>query len=116
MPGHGTYTTLQDFSMLTSSATFHSPPWQPFTKQFFVVKIRQLLLQAGIPTAGFSGHSIRKGAAVTAAANGISRENIQLLGRWKSDAVDIYINDIRESEQTQKLLQLNSQLLNHIYF
>ena len=95
---------------------FTRPHGQPFTKQFFVVKIRQLLLQAGIPTAGFSGHSIRKGAAVTAAANGISRENIQLLGRWISDAVDIYINDIRESEQTQKLLQLNSQLLNHIYF
>ena len=40
---------------------------------------------------GFSGHSIRKGAAVTAAENGISRDNIKLLGRWKSDAVDTYI-------------------------
>ena len=78
--------------------------------------MRQLLLQVNIPTAGFSGHSIRKGAAVTAAANGISRENIQLLGRWKSDAVDTYINEIHESEQIQKLLQLNSQLLNHISF
>ena len=64
----------------------------------------------------FSGHSIRKGAAVTAAANGISRENIQLLGRWKSDAVDLYINEIHESEHIQKLLQLNSQLLNFTPF
>ena len=87
---------------------FIRPHGQPFTKQFFVAKICQLLLQAGIPTAGFSGHSIRKGAAVTAAANGIFRENIQLLSRWKSDAVDTYINETHESEQIQKLLQLNS--------
>ena len=34
---------------------------QPFTKQFFVAKIRQLLLQAGIPTAGFSALELRCG-------------------------------------------------------
>lgn len=59
----------------------------------------------------FSGHSIRKGAAVTAAAKGISRDNIKLLGRWKSDAVDIYINEIHKFDYAYKLLQLNSQLL-----
>jgi site-specific recombinase XerD len=91
---------------------FTRPRGQPFTKQFLLLKIRELLLQAGIPTAGFSGHSIRKGAAVTAAENGISREDIKLLGRWKSDAVDIYINEINESDRIRKLLQLNSQLLN----
>jgi hypothetical protein len=38
-------------------------------------------LTAGIPTAGFSGHSIRQGAVVTAAARGISREDIKLMSR-----------------------------------
>ena len=71
---------------------------QPFIKQFFIVKMHQLLLQVDISTADFSDHSIRKGAAVTAAANDISRENIQLLSRWKNDVVDIYINEIQESE------------------
>ena len=91
---------------------FTRPHGQPFTKQFLLLKIRELLLRAGIPTVGFSGHSIRKGAAVTAAANGISRADIKLLGRWKSDAVDIYINEVQESDHIHKLLQLNSQLLN----
>ena len=40
---------------------------------------------SGIPAAGFSDRSIRKGAAMRAAANGISKENIQHLGRWRSE-------------------------------
>jgi hypothetical protein len=63
---------------------------RPFTRQFVIQPIHRLLLQAGIPTRSFSGHSLRKGAAVTAAANGISRDEIKLLGWWKSDAVDVY--------------------------
>jgi len=81
-----------------------------FNRVYIVDKIKELLLQAGISTFGFSGHSIRKGAAVTAAANGISKENIKLLGRWKSDAIDVYINELSQAEQSHKLLSLNSQL------
>ena len=89
---------------------FARPHGQPFTKQFIVTKIRELLLQAGVSTLGFSGHSIRKGAAVTAATNGISKDNIKLLGRWKSDAVDVYINELNQSDHIHKLLNLNSLL------
>jgi len=93
------------------SPLFTRPFSQPFTKQFLVLKIHELLLQADIPTTGFSGHSIRKGTAVTAAQNGISHEDIQLLGRWKSDAVDVCINEIYQSDHFRKLLNLNSLLL-----
>jgi hypothetical protein len=82
----------------------------PFSRKYLVDKIKELLLRAGISTLGFSGHSLRKGAAVSAAANGLSKDDIKLLGRWKSDAVDTYINEISLSERTQKLLQLNSQV------
>ena len=82
----------------------------PFNRQYFVDKVRELLLRAGIATTGYSGHSLRKGAAVSAAAIGISREDIKLLGRWKSDAVDIYINEVSAADHTQKLLQLNNKL------
>jgi hypothetical protein len=82
----------------------------PFTKLHLINSIHELLLQAGLSTFGFTGHSIRKGAAVTAAMNGISKDNIKLLGRWKSDAVDIYINEISHSDHAKKLLLLNSQL------
>jgi len=81
-----------------------------FNRQYLIDRVKELLLRAGISTTGFSGHSLRKGAAVSAAANGISREEIKLLGRWKSDAVDVYINEVSASEHTQKLLQLNSKL------
>ena len=73
-------------------------------------KVRELLLRTGISTKGFSGHSLRKGAAVSAAANGISRDDIKLLGRWKSDAVDVYINELGHKDHIEKLLQLNSKL------
>ena len=83
-----------------------------FNRQFFIDKIKELLLQAGISTFGFSGHSIRKGAAVSAAANGISKDNIKLLGRWKSDAVDVYITELSEHDQINRNLQLNAKLHN----
>ena len=68
---------------------FIRPFSQLFDKLFFVHTMHHLLLNAGISTVGYSGHSLRKGVAVTADRNGISRPDIKLLGRWKSDAVDI---------------------------
>ena len=85
---------------------------QLFTKQFLILKIHKRLLEAGIQTDGFLGHSIWKGAAVTATANGISKADMKLLSRWKSDTVDVYFNEIKQSDHIRKLLHLNSQLLN----
>jgi hypothetical protein len=65
---------------------------QPFSKSFFVLTMHNLL-NAGISPFGYSGHSLRKRAAVTADLNCMSRSNIKLVGRWKSDAVDVYIDN-----------------------
>jgi integrase len=92
------------------SQPLFSRSFGPFSRRYLVDKIKEMLLRAGIPTAGFSGHSLRKGATVSAAANGISRDDIKLLGRWKSDAVDTYINEINLSDHAHKMLQLNSRL------
>jgi hypothetical protein len=73
--------------------------------------MRELLLNAGISTIGYAGHSLRKGAAVTADRNGIPKHDIKLLGRWKSDAVDVYINERQKPDHIQKILLINSQLL-----
>ena len=83
----------------------------PFSKRYFIDKVHEYLLRAGISTHGFSGHSLRKGAAVTAKARGLSKDEIKLLGRWKSDAVDVYINEVPHSTATANLLSLNSRLL-----
>jgi hypothetical protein len=77
--------------------------------------MHELLLNAGISTAGFSGHSLRKGAAVTADRNGISKQDIKLLGRWKSDAVDVYINEQQKPDHIRKILRLNAQLLSSLH-
>jgi len=94
---------------------FSRPFSQPFTKSFFIVAMHRLLLNAGISTVGYSGHSLRKGAAVTADRNGISRHNIKLLGRWKSDAVDVYINECKKPDYVSKILRLNAQLLSPLH-
>lgn len=83
----------------------------PFNQRYIVAQVHELLLRAGLQTAGFSGHSIRKGAAVSAWQNGISKDEIKLMGRWKSDAVLVYINEVQESLHIQRLLLLNKRLL-----
>jgi hypothetical protein len=90
---------------------FIRPFCQPFTKPFFICAMQRLLLNAGISVVGYSGHSLRKGAAVTADRNGISRQGIQLLGRWKGDVVDLYIDEGRKSDEARKMLHLNAELL-----
>jgi hypothetical protein len=82
-----------------------------FSKPYFIDKVREYLLRAGIPTRGFSGHSLRKGAAISAVNKGLSRDEIKLLGRWQSDAVDTYIYDLPQAIRSANLLDLNSRLL-----
>ena len=86
---------------------FIRPFGQPFDRSFFILTMHHLLLDAGISTVGYSGHSLRKGAAVTADRNGISRHDIKLLGRWKSDAVDVYIDERQKPDHIRKILHLN---------
>jgi len=52
--------------------------------------LRRLLFEAGIP-GNYSGHSFRRGAATSARAADLRAEDIQLLGRWKSEAYKRYI-------------------------
>lgn len=53
----------------------------------------------------YSGHSFRRGAASSAAAAGYSELEIQLLGRWRSDAYKLYID-----VPVNRLLSLSTRL------
>jgi hypothetical protein len=68
-----------------------------FTRGWFLDSLRNLLIKAGINPVGYSGHSFRKGAAHTAAAAGMSDQEIKTLGRWKSNAYKLYTghDDVR---------------------
>lgn len=62
----------------------------PFTRKSVIDFLHRQLLAAGIPTTGYSGHSFRKGAAQHASDNGMLDEQIKTLGRWSSNAFQLY--------------------------
>ena len=62
-----------------------------FTRTAFIHNIQTKLQGMGVKDAKrYTGHSIRRGAAQHAADNGMLHEDIQLLGRWSSDAFKGY--------------------------
>ena len=62
----------------------------PLSKSNFVKHVKSALIQAGLPSKNYSGHSFRVGAATTAAVVGLEDSVIQTLGRWKSSAFKRY--------------------------
>ena len=53
--------------------------------------LNQALRAAGIDPTFYKGHSFRIGAATTAVACGIEDSLIQKMGRWSSNAFQLYI-------------------------
>ena len=50
-----------------------------------------MIKKAGFDDRRIKGHSFRIGAATTAASLGFTEDQIQRMGRWRSDAVKKYI-------------------------
>ena len=90
-PTQGPLFTYQDGSYLT--------------RQTFTTSLRRTLLQAGIDDSNYAAHSFRIGAATTAKDAGISDVHVKMLGRWKSNAYQLYVRTPRE-----KLATLSKQL------
>lgn len=80
---------------------------RPLTRTRLVEQVRTALSKAGIESTKYSGHSFRSGAATTAAHHGISDATIKMLGRWKSNAYQLYIKTPREqlAAITKKLVK-----------
>jgi integrase len=76
-----------------------------FPKGYLVDRIRSRLRAAGINPTNYSGYSLRRGAAQEAANKGLPEQEIQLLGRWKSNAVRLYY-----STPTAQRLALSKKL------
>ena len=67
------------------------------TRETFVTSIRSALTAAGyINALDYAGHSVRIGAATTAAQRGIQDSMIKTLGRWESSAYTRYIRTAPE--------------------
>lgn len=66
----------------------------PLTKNDFVKAARQALQHAGLNPQLYSGHSYRSGGATDLwASQRVRPRDIQLFGRWRSDAFYLYIRD-----------------------
>lgn len=56
---------------------------------------------------GWSGHSLRRGAATEAVANGASVPQLKRLGRWKTTgAAELYVDDSAWADDPERLLGL----------
>ena len=74
----------------------------------FIKWLRSRLRRLGLDCSLYAGHSLRIGAAVSAARRGLSDELIKRLGRWKSDAYLLYVKFTPLT--IQKLRTLISQM------
>ncbi|CAF4192315.1 unnamed protein product, partial [Rotaria sordida] len=105
---------LNCFTVLRNSNNYDSPFFllpngHAFTRRAFIFNLRHLLLQLGYEASAYSGHSLRVGAATSAAAAGVPDHLIQTLGRWSSLS---YLRYIRVSDTVilkahNKILQLS---------
>ena len=84
---------------------FTEPGGGALTRKSFIDSPQKHLLAAGFESSLYSGHSFRQGGASFAAVAGFNDHKIQLLGRWRSDPYELYI----EVPPT-RILQLSSRL------
>jgi hypothetical protein len=69
------------------------------TKPDLVKKMKQAVASLakahpewGLDSKDFAGHSLRRGGATSLALRGVAEPVLRLLGRWESDAVNLYID------------------------
>ena len=63
---------------------------QPLSRTILTDWLRQVMVSAKVP-GNFSSHSFRIGAATVAARNGVPDHLIQSMGRWSSNAYQLYV-------------------------
>lgn len=75
---------------------FCNPDGSPVTKYQVISNVRLALQTLGLDDKAYAGHSFRIGAATTAAERGLEDSLIKALGRWESEAFQLYIRTPRE--------------------
>ena len=76
---------------------FAMPNGEPLTRNLFINMLNQLCRACGLNPLLYSGHSLRIGAATSAAKQNVANHLIQVLGRWSSDCYKTYIKTSPET-------------------
>ena len=72
---------------------FHLADHTAATRSWLMKRVDRLLRSTGRDPRQFSSHSFRKGGAVSLQSMGVEDSLIRRLGRWKSDAFNLYVRD-----------------------
>ena len=72
---------------------FHHADRTAATRTWLMKRVDGLLRRTGRDPRQFSSHSFRKGGAVSLQSIGVEDSLIRRLGRWKSDAFNLYVRD-----------------------
>lgn len=81
---------------ISSSPLFVWQNGSPLARDHFVREVRSALRVANIDHELYAGHSFRIGAATSAALAGVPAHMIKALGRWSSEAFQVYTRTPRE--------------------
>jgi hypothetical protein len=65
----------------------------PLRREAVVRAVKAMAIGTGRVAADYSSHSLRRGGASALWAQGYSREQIMVLGRWRSDAYRLYVSE-----------------------
>ena len=93
----GSITQLPHYPPWSSGPTVYFVGWyMPLSKEHFVREVRIALATAGINHRAYSRHSFRIGMATMAVQAGLPAHLVKMLGRWTSDAYELYIHTLWE--------------------
>ena len=94
---------MHRISWHTHSPLFLFSTGKPLTLSHFRRILKKLLKHTGLSPSHFNTHSLRIGAATSAARAGIPTHTIKTLGRWRSRAYRLYIRKENTAAITAKL-------------
>jgi len=95
-------TTLRALQAYGTHLPAHCPPSTPLfhhtdrsavTRSWLMKRVEGLLRRTGRDPKQFSSHSFRKGGAVSLQSMGVEDSLVRRVGRWKSDAFNLYVRD-----------------------
>ena len=77
---------------------------EPLTYRVFQRMLKEALKRAGYEASEFSSHSLRAGGVTWVSRTGVPLDMIKILGNWKSDAYERYIENPTQKQEEAGLL------------